>query len=308
MSYQLITHQTAQGAKGAIHVSGRVYDLGDVTGRDNLSVPEALKIWGDVQPQLEKFAVDPGSTNISSLALSSVDLLAPNPTPGTIFCAGGAYNDHGSEMNDALKIKPEPTLKERGEKPFFFLKNNSGVCGPNSTTRLNPEITKADWELELVAVIGRVARQIPVESALDYVAGFSIGNDLSLREYVHRDRLGPGEPFYFDWFAQKCFDGSSAIGPWIVPTKQIGDPQNLKMRLWVGDELMQNTSTSHMIFSVAEQVSELSHQLTLHPGDMIMTGTGGGVGLGRGRFLKRGETMRVSIEGVGEFAHHIAKD
>ncbi|TVY75174.1 Fumarylacetoacetate hydrolase domain-containing protein 2 [Fusarium oxysporum f. sp. cubense] len=306
MAYQLLTYETAQGPRGAVHVDKYVYDLGDVTGNSSYSsVLDALKEWDDIRPRLEQFARDPASSKTRPRLLSEVKLLAPNPTPGAVFCAGGAYNDHGGEMDKILKLKPAPTLKERGERPFFFLKNATGVCGPNSTTRLDPHISTADWELELCVVIGRTAKNVPEEKALDYVAGYTIGNDLSYREYIRRDALSPGEPFYYDWFSQKCFDSSCPTGPWIVPTRQVEDPQNLDLKLWVGDELMQNTSTSHMIFPVAEQVATLSRQLTLHPGDIIMTGTGGGVGLGRGRFLQPGETLRASIENVGEFVHHI---
>ncbi|KAF3797618.1 hypothetical protein GCG54_00013141 [Colletotrichum gloeosporioides] len=140
---------------------------------------------------------------------------------------------------------------------------------------------------------------------MKYVAGFTVGNDLSFRRNIQRKELRSGDAFKFDWFRQKCFDGSCPIGPWMVPTNQVPNIQDLGMKLWVDNELMQDTTTGNMIFSVAEQVAELSHQLTLHPGDMIMTGTGAGVGLGRGRFLKTGNTVRCMIEGIGEFSYYI---
>jgi 2-keto-4-pentenoate hydratase/2-oxohepta-3-ene-1,7-dioic acid hydratase in catechol pathway len=307
MSYQLLTHETPQGPRGAVHIDGQVYDIADVTGNSSIvSVLDALKQWETIRPLLKRFAAAPEPSKVLAKALSEVKLLAPNPNPGSIFCAGGAYNDHGGEMDNALNMKPAPTLKERGEPPFFFMKNATGVCGPGSTTTLDAHVTQGDWEVELVVVIGQRAKDVPEEEALDYVAGFTVGNDLSQREHVRRNNLSPGEPFLFDWFAQKCFDGSCPTGPWIVPVNQIKDLQNLSLKLWVGDELMQDTSTRHMIFSVQEQVAALSRQITLYPGDMIMTGTGGGVGLGRGRFLQRGETVRASVEGVGDFIHHIA--
>ncbi|KAK1853605.1 2-keto-4-pentenoate hydratase 2-oxohepta-3-ene-dioic acid hydratase [Colletotrichum chrysophilum] len=155
-----------------------------------------------------------------------------------------------------------------------------------------------DWELELVAIIGRVARHVSRDEAMRYVAGFTVEN-------IQRKELQPGDAFKSDWFRQKCFDGACPVGPWMMPTNQVPNIEDLGMRLWVDDELMQDTNTGNMIFSVAEQVAELSHQLTLHPGDMIMTGTGAGVGLGRGRFLKTGNTVRCMIEGIGEFSHYI---
>lgn len=304
MDYNLLTYETPQGLRGAVHVHGRVYNLTDVLNSTYTGVLNALKDWEQVRPDLEAFAADPSSVKVASQALSDIKLLAPIPVPRTVFCAGGNYNDHGGEMDKIMNLKPKPNLKERGEPPFFFLKNATGVCGPNSTTKLDSPELLLDWELELVVVIGRLARNVSDREALDYVAGYTVGNDLSLRKYIRRP-LDAGEPFEYDWFRQKSFDGSCPIGPWITPRQQISDPQNLKLKLWVGNEMMQDISTSRMIFSVAEQISELSRRLTLLPGDIIMTGTGSGVGLGRGVFLKKGDSVRASIEGVGEFVHHI---
>ncbi|CAI0643118.1 unnamed protein product [Colletotrichum noveboracense] len=305
ISYQLLTYETTKGHRGAIHVNGMVYDLCDVVSTTCVSMLDALRNWDQISSRLETFALDPNTANISSQALKNVNILAPIPSPTTVFCAGGNFTDHLDEMSRVLDVKPGPNLKERGEPPFFFLKNTTGVCGPGSVTKIDSPDIMVDWELELVAIIGRVARHVSRDEAMRYVAGFTVGNDLSFRQNIQRKELQPGDAFKFDWFRQKCFDGSCPVGPWMMPTNQVPNIEDLGMRLWVDDELMQDTNTGNMIFSVAEQVAELSHQLTLHPGDMIMTGTGAGVGLGRGRFLKTGNTVRCMIEGIGEFSHYI---
>ena len=155
----------------------------------------------------------------------------------------------------------------------------------------------------MVAVIGRRAKDLPVEKALGCVAGYTIANDLSARDVMRREKNPPASPFHYDWVSQKCFDGSCPLGPWIVPANEIKDPHNLGIKLWVGDELMQDSNTSQMIFDTAEQNAMLSSRVTLQPGELILTGTPAGVGMGRKRFLKAGERVRLWIEGIGEFSH-----
>ena len=112
-------------------------------------------------------------------------------------------------------------------------------------------------------------------------------------------------PFAHDWVSQKCFDGSCPLGPWIVPASDIPDPQNLALKLWVNDVIKQDSSTSEMIFTVAEQIAQLSRGMTLYPGDIILTGTPAGVGLARNEFLKAGDTVRIEIERIGSLATRI---
>jgi 2-keto-4-pentenoate hydratase/2-oxohepta-3-ene-1,7-dioic acid hydratase in catechol pathway len=138
---------------------------------------------------------------------------------------------------------------------------------------------------------------------LDHVAGYTIANDLSARDFVVRDGIEANSPFRFDWIAHKGFDGACPLGPWIVPARDIPDPQRLGLKLWVDDEEMQNSNTRHMIFSVAEQIEELSARVTLHPGDLILSGTPSGVGMGRNVFLKSGQRLRLWIENIGELHH-----
>jgi 2-keto-4-pentenoate hydratase/2-oxohepta-3-ene-1,7-dioic acid hydratase in catechol pathway len=241
-----------------------------------------------------------------SVALKKAKLLAPLPEPGAIFCAGANYTDHMEEMARIQNRPPGPNMKEQGEKPWHFIKTAASVTGPGVVVKL-PAYSKAvDWEVELAAVIGRTAKDVPAEKALDYVAGYTIANDLSARDAMKRDKVPPAAPFHYDWVSQKCFDGACPLGPWIVPAKQIGDPQRLGLKLWVGDELMQDSNTERMIFSTAEQIAMLSSRVTLRPGDLVLTGTPAGVGMPRGRFLQPGETVRLWIENIGELEHRVA--
>jgi 2-keto-4-pentenoate hydratase/2-oxohepta-3-ene-1,7-dioic acid hydratase in catechol pathway len=159
---------------------------------------------------------------------------------------------------------------------------------------------KLDWEVELAVVIGRKTRNIPVARALDCVAGYTIANDLSARDLSRRDGIAPQSPFRFDWLAHKSFDTACPLGPWIVPASQIADPQALAISLLVNDEVKQNSNTREMIFTVAEQIADLSFRMTLWPGDVILTGTPAGTAGATGRFLKAGDRISARIEGIGE--------
>ena len=144
-------------------------------------------------------------------------------------------------------------------------------------------------------VMGKPTRRVSVDDALDYVAGYTIVNDVSARDLTKREDF----PFKFDWFQGKSFDTFAPLGPWFVPRECIEDPQSLKLGLSVNGEMMQDATTAEMIFDVREQISYLSTLLTLQPGDVIATGTPTGVGAGRGIFLKPGDVMRATIEKIG---------
>lgn len=241
--------------------------------------------------------------------LSSVELLAPVPNPGAVFCSGGNYTDHIEEMKSLGNVpKSAKTADIIGTRPWHFLKvPASCVVGPGAAVE-NPGGSQAlDWEVELVAVIGKRTRNVSEAAALACVAGYTIGNDLSARDRIARSELPATAAFRFDWISHKCFDGSFPCGPWIVPADYIPDPQNLGIRLWVNDQIKQDSNTNCMVFSVAQQISHLSRYLTLHPGDLIATGTPAGVGAGRGAFLAKGDRLRLEIDSIGAFAHSIAR-
>jgi 2-keto-4-pentenoate hydratase/2-oxohepta-3-ene-1,7-dioic acid hydratase in catechol pathway len=310
MSYRLLSFQAGREARAGLLVGEQVYDAARVTGKPAWSsVLGALQDWPKAHREFAAFAkrMAAGKSKARGTPLSRVKLLAPVLYPGNIYCAGANYTDHMAEMARAQGKEPGPTMKDLGEKPWHFVKTSrSSVVGPGAKVRLPAYSQKVDWEVELAAVIGRTAKDVSADKALGCVAGYTIANDLSARDAMKRDKNPPASPFHYDWVSQKCFDGSCPLGPWIVPAGDIADPHQLGIRLWVNGELMQDSHTSKLIFDTAEQIAMLSSRVTLHPGDLILTGTPAGVGMGRGRFLKAGDTVKLWIESIGELVHAIA--
>ena len=203
--------------------------------------------------------------------------------PVNYVCIGLNYADHAAEAG-------MPVPKE----PIIFLKSLSALCGPNDDVKLPRGSKKLDWEVELGIVIGRTARYVPENEAMDYVAGYCVCNDVSEREF-QIERAGT-------WDKGKGCDTFGPTGPWVVTKDEIPDPQALPLWTEVNGKRMQNGTTRTMIFGVAKLVSYVSHFITLHPGDVIATGTPPGVGQGvkpNPVFLKVGDTMRLSVEGLG---------
>jgi 2-keto-4-pentenoate hydratase/2-oxohepta-3-ene-1,7-dioic acid hydratase in catechol pathway len=189
-------------------------------------------------------------------------------------------------------------------KPYMFLKLQDTVIGPEDEIVKPPETEKLDWEVELGAVIGRQARRIGVDQALDCVAGYTVVNDVSARDLNTRSDY----PFKFDWFQGKCWDSFAPLGPWITPAWLIPDPQALSLRLSVNGKVMQEDTTAHMIWTVREQISYLSQILTLRPGDVIATGTPTGVGMAHGVFLQHGDVVEAEVGGIGVLRNRVAAE
>ena len=147
---------------------------------------------------------------------------------------------------------------------------------------------------------------MPKEKALYYVAGYTAANDLSARDRGRRPGVEATSFFKMDWTKHKSFDGSCPLGPWIVPASDIADPQKLGLKLWVNGALKQDSNTAKMLFTLAEQIEQLSINMTLQPGDLILTGTPAGTGAESGEFLKAGDMVKIWIEGIGEFSNKIA--
>jgi 2-keto-4-pentenoate hydratase/2-oxohepta-3-ene-1,7-dioic acid hydratase in catechol pathway len=219
-------------------------------------------------------------------------LLPPLRWPRKVICAGVNYRKHMREMGGEIPAE--------GWRPFFFLKAPStSVIGPRDPIVIrDPARARFDWEAELAVVIGIKGRNIPTERALAHVAGYCVSNDVTARGYHKRD-IVPAEAFSYDWFAAKSMEGSLPLGPGITPAFQVPDPQDLRLRLWVNGELQQDESTADMVCTVAELISAASEVVTLEPGDVIATGTPSGVGAGRGLYLRGGDVVRVTIEGLG---------
>jgi 2-keto-4-pentenoate hydratase/2-oxohepta-3-ene-1,7-dioic acid hydratase in catechol pathway len=198
-----------------------------------------------------------------------------------VVCIGLNYKDHAEETG-----KPIPA------EPIVFMKAPSSICGPDDDIVLPKGSKKGDWEVELGIVIGTKAQYIEERDWLDYVAGFCVVNDVSEREF-QTERGG-------QWVKGKSADTFCPTGPWLVTPDEVPDPQNLELTAEVSGEVMQSGSTKTMIFDCAHLVSYISQFMTLLPGDVIATGTPAGVGFGRGRFLRSGDTMHLAVAGLGE--------
>jgi 2-keto-4-pentenoate hydratase/2-oxohepta-3-ene-1,7-dioic acid hydratase in catechol pathway len=302
MVYQLLSYQSEQGPRAGVKIGEQVWDARQLACEEDYD--SVLGILGDWSRADERFSSIAESTARppGAMPLSGVALLAPILYPGQIFAAGANYQDHIDEMGRS-EFKAQ-NAKKAGGRPWFFGKTSrAAVIGTGSMRPLPAYSQKVDWEIELAVVIGRTASQVAAKDALGYVAGYTVANDLSARDFVVREGIEPASPFRFDWISHKGFDGACPLGPWITPSRYIRDPQSLDLKLWIDGELMQNSNTKHMIFSIAEQIEEISTRVTLHPGDLILTGTPSGVGMSRGVFLKAGQRLRLWIEGIGELHH-----
>ena len=202
---------------------------------------------------------------------------------GKFICIGLNYSDHAAESG--MTVPSEPVL---------FMKATSAICGPNDPILIPRNSEKTDWEVELGVVIGSRAKYINEEDALDHVAGYCVVNDLSERAFQNEHE---GQ-----WTKGKSYDNFGPIGPYLVTADAIADPQNLAMWLDVNGERMQDGSTKTMVYGVAHIISYVSQFMTLHPGDVISTGTPPGVGMGQTppRYLRAGDEVRLGIEGLGE--------
>jgi 2-keto-4-pentenoate hydratase/2-oxohepta-3-ene-1,7-dioic acid hydratase in catechol pathway len=301
---RLLSYDDQGTARAALALGDDVYELAAVTGdARHATMLAAMHDWPGIAARLR--ALPPATALGAARPLASLSLREPL-RPGTIFCAGANYADHVAEMNRANNRPPDPDPHELGLRPWHFIKAAGTVVGPGAAVVRPPECAKFDWEIELAAVIGTPAKDVTIERALDHVAGYVVAHDVSARDLGWRPPLPPTSPFYADWVAHKSFDGSCPIGPWIVPAWEIADPQDLDLKLWVNDVLKQDSNTKLMIFTLAEQIAQLSHRVTLVPGDLILTGTPAGVGNGRGEFLQPGDRVRLWIECIGELAHTIA--
>ncbi|MYH57632.1 MAG: fumarylacetoacetate hydrolase family protein [Boseongicola sp. SB0675_bin_26] len=210
---------------------------------------------------------------------------------GKYMCIGLNYRDHAEEAG-----MPIP------DHPILFMKANSAISGPDDPVSIPRGSTSSDWEIELGAVIGTTAKYVSAAEALSHVAGYCICNDVSERHFqIHLSG---------NWTKGKSCDTFGPTGPWLVTRDEIPDPQSLDMQLGVNGERMQEGNTRTMIFTVAEIVSHLSQLFTLHPGDVISTGTPPGVGMGMKppRYLKAGDVMELTIDGLGTQRQKVVED
>jgi 2,4-didehydro-3-deoxy-L-rhamnonate hydrolase len=266
-----------------------------------------LDDWDAVLPVLERIAAE------AEPSIAADDLAAPY-VPRQIFCTGANYRKHviGLIMGDPSmrtaeheglsdeerRARAEAMMDQRAKAalPFCFIKLPSCVVGPNDTVVLPRNVEKPDWELELGVVIGRRARHVTPDEAMDYVAGFVIVNDVTAREHIFRR---DGSAIGADWLSGKCFPTFLPFGPMIVPRQFVPDPYALSIHLSVSGKVYQDESTADMMIGIERQVAYLSDRLELLPGDVICTGSPYGNGSAFGVYLKPGDVMEGTITGLG---------
>lgn len=247
----------------------------------------------DINPELLQSLFELNSINVDDLpVVEGAPRLGPCISgTGKLICIGLNYSDHAAETG-----KPVPS------EPVIFMKATSAICGPNDPLLLPRGSKKTDWEVELGVVIGKKAKYISETQAMDRVAGYCIINDYSERHF-QEEREG-------QWTKGKSCDNFAPIGPFLATRDEIADPQNLDMWLEVNGERRQTGNTSTMVYGISHLVSYLSHFMTLHPGDMISTGTPPGVGKGMKppTYLKIGDRVRLGIQGLGEQTQQVIED
>ena len=293
-SYRLLNYAGVAGEpRPGILVGDSVVDLegAGIAG----STYELLQNWDENDPLLSALADNAAAQG--SRPLADVQLLAPVLYPPVVYNAAANYVDHQKEMSGGKQLVKEDT------HPYFFLKAGPHcVIGPEADIRLPTVSNFIDWEAELAVVIGKPARNVKAEDALDYVAGYTIFNDLSAR-----DMKPVGRTFNVHWFAHKNFDGSGPMGPWMVPASDIPDPHDVDIKLWVNDELKQDSNSKYLFFNINEQIEYISARMTMRPGDVIATGTPSGVGAPYGGRLKPGDTVTIEISGIGRLVNPVVQ-
>ncbi|WP_028739167.1 fumarylacetoacetate hydrolase family protein [Ciceribacter selenitireducens] len=264
-------------------------------GQPGQEKPAILDRDGKIR-DLSAHVTDIGGAAISPEGLSKIAALDLNSLPeleasrigacvagtGKFICIGLNYSDHAAESG--MAVPPEPVI---------FMKATSAIVGPNDDVLIPRGSEKTDWEVELGVVIGKTAKYVSEAEALDYVAGYCVSHDVSERAF-QTERAG-------QWTKGKSCDTFGPIGPWLVTKDEIADPQALSMWLTVNGEKMQNGTSATMVYGVAFLVSYLSQFMSLHPGDVISTGTPPGVGMGMKppRYLKPGDVVELGIDGLG---------
>ncbi len=283
---RLVTVSTEHGPRACVEWQGEYVDIHAADPGLPSRMRDVLAL-GTEGLERVRAATASGSVRYEA---AGAKLLAPVPDPVKIVCLGLNYRDHAEESGMAI-----PT------EPILFSKYATSVIGPGATIELPKVSTEVDYEAELVYVIGKRGRDIPRESAMEYIVGYTIGHDVSARDWQLNK---PGK----QWMAGKTFDTFAPIGPAIVTLDELPDPHSLGIRLRLNGETMQDSSTNQLIFKADETIAYLSQIFTLEPGDLIFTGTPPGVGMARKPpvWLKAGDFVEVEIDGLGVLSNPVA--
>ncbi|AHF98737.1 5-carboxymethyl-2-hydroxymuconate isomerase [Halostagnicola larsenii XH-48] len=289
---QYRTTDASQPWCGVSTTDGTVISLSEAGSSAGIGIPRATTDlladwrWRRKAELALEYATETGT---GAYDADEVTRLEPISDPNKVVCVGLNYRDHAEEGDNPIP-----------DEPVLFSKFPTAVTGPESTVSWDPDLTeKVDYEAELVAVIGREARRVSADEALEHVAGYLVGNDVSARDLQH----GDGQ-----WVRGKSLDTFAPIGPDLVTTDEVNDPHDLEIWAEVNGERLQESTTGNLIFGIDELVSFCSQAFTLEPGDLVFTGTPPGVGVYREPpvLLEEGDSVTIGIEEVGELTNTCA--
>ncbi len=274
---------------GNRRLGARSADLIIDLNRADPAIPAGLKAFLSAGPDTLALAARAVEAGQAAIRASEVRVLAPIPDPDKIICIGLNYADHAAETK--MEIPAEPVV---------FAKYATALIGPGDPIRLPPSSSKVDYEAELVAVVGESGKNIPEASALSHIAGYTVGHDVSARDYQLEKPAG-------QWLLGKTFDTFAPIGPDFVTSDEIPDPHALAVRCLLNGHTVQEGCTDQLIFRIESLVSYLSHVFTLSPGDLLFTGTPPGVGMGRTPplWLKSGDIVVCEVDGIGRLENPV---
>lgn len=286
---RLATIDTWAGPRAALQVGDSFLDIHGTDSNLPASVRQLLEGGPDMLKAVAALAANPKAVKISA---NQAKFHAPIVDPRKIICVGLNYKDHAAESGS-------PIPKE----PILFSKYPTALIGNGQTIVLPKVSQEVDYEAEFVIIIGKKGRHLTLHNALEHVAGYTVGHDVSARDWQLRK---DGK----QWMVGKTFDTFAPAGPVLVTKDEVSDPQNLPIRLRLNGQVMQNSSTNQMIFGVKELLAYLSQVFTLEPGDMIYTGTPPGVGVARKPpvYLKDGDVVEVEIEGLGVLRNPVRQE
>ncbi len=275
---RLATIRGSQGLELALVVPGGLVELNRLDTQLPRNMRQLLAAGEEIWQRVAQW-----QHHQPTLALDQAQFAPVVPDPQKILCVGLNYADHARESGASVP-----------EEPVIFSKFASALIGHEEPIVLPRESQEVDYEAELVVVIGRQGRHIPEDQALQYVAGYTCGHDVSARDWQLRK---PGK----QWLLGKTFDTFAPLGPWLVTRDEVPDPGHLDIRLRIGSETLQDSNTRELIFSVPRLIAYISQVMTLEPGDVLFTGTPAGVGFSRTppRFLQPGDVVEVEIQGIG---------
>nr|WP_321440668.1 fumarylacetoacetate hydrolase family protein [uncultured Hyphomonas sp.] len=280
MKLATYSESPADPARIGVVIDDEIYDAGFAG-----SMIELIAGWDEQQEALQDVVLAGAGK-----PLSSVRLQAPVTRPGKIWAIGLNYADHIEESKMEIPARQ-----------IWFTKAQTSINGPFDPILITHGAPFVDYEVELVAVIGKRAKHVPAGKASEYVFGYCVGNDVTERMWQHS---GP------QWSLGKSFDTHAPIGPWITTADEVADPHALEISCAVNGETRQNSNTKHLVFDIWAQIEHLSAAMTLEPGDLIFTGTPGGVGAAMEpkRFLKPGDTVRCEIQSLGSIEGVMAQE